>query len=269
MINELLFNVLEGNYDQLSIGDLRTISKHLDLFGLKKDFIKLVDIAEAQDSLAFNLSGDTTARDRINDYLKEQLPSRTEILDRVDNKYFDEPNFKISFRKNFLDNLRKMDALQLCYTVDKIGYYIHKKHGKFYFFGDMQHQVGAYHEINKAITKSFGTTLIFNIFDTKNNTKEKFLNIDYQLIDKDSIVQCLEDTCIRHFYVLEKITEVILNFDESNLKNTTHVINKEIAYFKGIIEEGRLKSSSKGKMQRQSEWQLFIDDYYYLSSEKD
>ena len=138
------------------------MSEHCDLFGLKKEFRKLVDMVSID--YAFELDEETTTRDSITKYLNEHLPSRSELLNKFDDKSIDTTCFKVDFKDNFFSNIRKMDTLQLCYLIDKIGYYMKKKNGGLRFFGDKQHMVGAYHELNKTISKSFGTILSFNFF---------------------------------------------------------------------------------------------------------
>ena len=266
MENKILGKLFDGQYDQLTNDELRTMSNHCDLFGLKKEFAKLVDVALI--NYAFSLSEEASPRDSINKYLKENLPSRSELLNKFDDKSINEQNFKINFKDKFLSNVGKMDTLQLCYLIDKIGYYMKKKNGGLRFFGDKQHMVGAYHELNKTISASFDTVLSFNFFYF--NIKEKFLNVDYSLFNRDNLKLCLEKCCLHHFCLLERISDVILNFDETNLKNTTHVINKDtdFAYFKRIIEEGKVEANKRGGAKNETTWQLYIEDYYYLPGDE-
>ena len=266
MENVILYKLFEGQYDKLTTDELKMISNHCDLFGLKKEFGKLVDAVSI--NYAFSLGEETSPKDSVNKYLKEHLPSRSELLNKFDDKSINEPNFKIDFKERFFSNVRKMDTLQLCYLIDKIGYYMKKKNGGLRFFGDKQHMVGAYHELNKTISNSFDTVLSFNFFYF--NIKEKFLNVDYSVFEKDSLRLCLEKCCLHHFCLLERISDVILNFDENNLKNTTHIINKDndFAYFKKIIIEGKVEANKRGGAKNETTWQLYIEDYYYLPGDE-
>jgi hypothetical protein len=102
------------------------------------------------------------------------------------------------------------------------------------------------HEINGVVSISLGLTLVFEVF--KKGKYKKFLELPYMYINKDKMIETLDNLFVRYFYILKIISDIVLSTEEDQLTGTK--INKEIRdqiteYVK-IIQKERKKSKQSG-----------------------
>lgn len=151
--------------------------------------------------------------------LKEGLPHSFAILSNLDKHSLEEGEIKIDFRENLTKNLKLMNHLQLCTFVDKV--LMVSKESKIRFFRNEEFSL---HEINGVVSKSFGLTLVFEVF--KKGKYKTFLDIPFKHINKARMIEELNTQCVRYLYILKAIADIVLATEESKLSGTK--INKEI-----------------------------------------
>ena len=207
-----LKKILDKDFGAITTEELKAITANEDIFPIsKKDKKVLEKIIE---------DGITEGnKDKMMAVLKEGLPHSFAILSNLDKHSLEEGEIKIDFRENLTKNLKLMNHLQLCTFVDKV--LMVSKESKIRFFRNEEFSL---HEINGAVSKSFGLTLVFEVF--KKGYQKIFSDIPFTHIDKARMIETLNIQCIRYFYILKTIADIVLTTEESKLRGTK--INKEI-----------------------------------------
>ncbi len=168
------------------------------------------------------------------------------ILNNLDSNILVIGTSKVNFRELLLENLYRMNILQLCVFIDKVMLITEKD--KLHFF---RNKVYSLHEINGVISKSFGLSLVFEVF--KPGTYKTFSCINYEQIDKSMMIETIDRNMVRYLYILVNISKTVLTTDE-NLFGTK--INKTIRYdiseYVKVIHESKKKIKETGIKPTQS-----------------
>ena len=212
MINMFLKKLLDRDFDILTLEELKIIIHNNEVFPLKKK-----DLAVLEKLIEKPLADDN--RDNIKEVLREALPSSFAILSNLDKYVIHEGIIDINFREAFVDNLKQMSNLQLCVFIDKL-----LKVGseeKIRFFRNKDY---ALHTINSVVSSSFALPMVFEFF--KPDHPKSFMAIEYNQIDKDKMINTLNNQIVRYLYVVEAISRIVLETNETDLLKTK--INKRI-----------------------------------------
>lgn len=113
MSEMFLIKLLERDFEALTIDEISALISDDEIFALnKKDKKTLEKIIEN------NLLD--TEREKAVKVLKESVPSAMAILNNLDKFGLNKGTIKIDFREALLENLNKMNNLQLCVFIDKM-----------------------------------------------------------------------------------------------------------------------------------------------------
>ena len=251
-----LKKILDKEFESLTVDELKAIIAYDIIFPIsKKDKKTLEKIIE---------DGITDGnRDKMVVVLKEGLPNPFEILSNLDKHDLIEGEIKIEYRKNLIDNLRLMNHLQLGFFIDKV-LRVSKEY-KIRFFRNEEYSL---HEINGVISKSFGLTLVFEVF--KKGEYKTFMEIPFEHTDKSLMIEVLNAQCVRYLYILKIISEVVLATEKDRLTGTK--INKNIreqidGYVK-LIKKERKYVKKTGAVPKQT-WTYSICGLTDISIEDD
>ena len=252
MRDKFLDKLLGKHFDELNVEELKLIINNDNVFSLSKKDKKVLEKIIENNSLISNTN-------KIVSTLQEGLPSLFEVLNNLDKYSINEGTIEINFREALLENLNKMNNLQLCIFVDKI-----LKFGKDERLSFFRNKVYSLHEINSAISKSFNLTLAFEIF--KPGKYKRFLAIDYNKIDKKLLVDTINNQVIHHLYILEIISEVVLTTEEAKIFGTkiNKIIREQICEYVDIIHKERAAIRATGVTSKQT-WTYAVI-YYQLPS---
>lgn len=251
-----LKKILDKEFETLAVDELKAIVTHDTIFQIsKKNKTALEKIIE---------DGITDGnRDKMVTVLKEGLPNSFVILSNLDKHDLVSGEIKIEYRKNLIDNLRLMNHLQLGFFIDKV-LRVSKEY-KIRFFRNEEYSL---HEINGVISKSLGLTLVFEVF--KKGECKTFLDIPFELTDKNLMIETLSTQCVRYLYILKIISEVVLATEKDRLTGTK--INKNIreqidGYVK-LIKNERKYIKKTGAVPKQT-WTYSICGLMDISIEDD
>ena len=242
----LLNKLLEKDYENLTIEELGVLDKYRETFGLGDEFKKLYeDLIKGENNL-----------NKIKEELETKLLPRILILENLSKLEINEPELHVNFRGELINNLRKMDNLRICYFIDKVSYQIRENNIR--FFGVKRQNEISYHMINKVISDSYNLNLVFEIFE-KNN-KNKFLHLDVNKFNKEYMIEVLNKYFTCYLYILEIISDVVLNCDEDELSKKTlaFAITKEIKQYLNVIREDKKLFKVKGNRLFRN-WSYFIE----------
>lgn len=207
-----LKKILDRDFGALTLEELKIITHNNDVFMFKKK-----DLSVLEKLIEKPLIDDN--RNQINELLREALPSSFAILSSLDKHEIHEGPIDISFREAFVDNLKQMSNFQLCVFIDKllkVG-----KEEKIRFFRNKDYSL---HTINSVVSSSFALPMVFEFF--KPDHYKSFMAIEYNQIDKDKMIDTLNNQIVRYTYVVEAISKEVLETAESELLKTK--INKRI-----------------------------------------
>lgn len=242
----LLNKLLEKDYENLTIEELGVLDKYRETFGLGDEFKKLYEgLIKGENNL-----------NKIKEELETKLLPRILILENLSKLEIKEPELNVNFRGELLNNLRKMDNLRICYFIDKVSYQI--KENNIRFFGVKRQNEISYHMINKVISDSYNLNLVFEIFEK--NSKNKFLHLDVNKFNKEYMIEVLNKYFTCYLYILEIISDVVLNCDEDELSKKTlaFAITKEIKQYLNVIREDKKLFKVKGNRLFRN-WSYFIE----------
>lgn len=240
MCEMFLKKIINKNFETLTTDDLKVIINHDNIFSIsKKDKRTLEKIIESG-----NLESN---KDRLVAVLNEALPNAFVILSNLDKCGILESGIEIDFRKNLIENLKQMNHLQLCIFIDKV--LMVSNEFKIRFFRNEEYSL---HEINGVISKSLGLTLVFEVF--QKGKYKTFLNIPFTRIDKDLMVEVLNNQIIRYLYILKIISEIVLVTEENKLSGTkiNKTIREQIKDYVEIIKKEREKVRKTGVVPKQT-----------------
>ena len=242
----LLNKLLEKDYENLTIEELGVLDKYKETFGLGDEFKKLYeDLIKGENNL-----------NKIKEELETKLLPRILILENLSKLEINEPELHVNFRGELINNLRKMDNLRICYFIDKVSYQI--KENNIRFFGVKRQNEISYHMINKVISDSYNLNLVFEIFEK--NSKNKFLHLDVNKFNKEYMIEVLNKYFTCYLYILEIISDVVLNCEEDELSKKTlaFAITKEIKQYLNVIREDKKLFKVKGNRLFRN-WSYFIE----------
>ena len=256
MINMFLKKLLDRDFDDLTLEELKIIIHNNDVFALKKK-----DIAILEKLIEKPLTDDN--RDNIREVLREALPSPFAILSSLDKYEIHEGTIEINFREAFVDNLKHMSNLQLCVFIDKL-----LKVGmeeKIRFFRNKDYSL---HAINSVVSSSFALPMVFEFF--KPDHPKSFMAIEYNQIDEDKMINTLNNQIVRYLYVVAAISRIVLETEETELLKTK--INKriqtEIIDYVDIIKKEKKAIRSTGIAPRQT-WTYTLCNMLDITIEED
>lgn len=207
-----LKKILDKDFEKLTTEELQVIITHEEVFPIRKKYKK-----ELEEIIEEGITEDN--KDKMVATLKESLPHPFAILASLDTCSLEEGEIKIDFRENLTENLKLMNHLRLCIFIDKL--LMVSKESKIRFFRNEEFSL---HEINGAVSKSFGLTLVFEVF--KKGYQKIFLDLPFTHFDKARMIEALNTQCVRYFYILKTIADIVLATEENKLRGTK--INKEI-----------------------------------------
>ena len=256
MINMFLKKILDKDFDALTLEELKTIIHNNDVFALKKkDLVILEKLIEK------HLTDDN--RHKLNETLREALPSSFAILSNLDKYEIHEGTIDINFRETFVSNLKQMSNFQLCVFIDKL--LKAGKEEKIRFFRNKDYSL---HAINSVVSSSFALPMVFEFF--KPGYPKSFMAIEYNQIDKDKMINTLNNQIVRYLYVVEAISRVVLETEETELLKTK--INKRIQAavidYVDIIKKEKKVVRSTGIAPRQT-WTYTLCNILDITVEED
>ena len=234
MSEMFLKKILGKDFGELNIEELKVITSYDSVFSMSKKDIKVIDKIIQDGDLDSN-------KDLVTTTLKEGLPNSYEILSRLDNHPIRESTIQIDFRSDLHHNLSKMNHIQLCTFIEKV--LMMSDEFNIRFFRNEEYSL---HEINGVVSISLGLTLVFEVF--QKGKYKKFLDLPYKYINKDKMIETLDNLFVRYFYILKIISDIVLSTEEDKLTGTK--INKEtrdqITEYVKIIQKERKKSKQSG-----------------------
>lgn len=230
----IIEKIIHKDFGALTAEELKAIINNDDIFLLskndKKILKKFIDNHNAEEN-----------KDKLNTILKEGLPNGFVILSNLDKYSIDEEGIRINFKESFENNLNRMNILQLCIFLDKLLMICDEF--KIRFFRNEEFSL---HVINSVVSQSLGLNLAFEIF--KPGKYKTFKNINYTWVNKERMAEAIRDQVVRYYYILEIISEIILDTEEENLFKTK--INKRIREqtkdYIAIIKKERDKARKTG-----------------------
>jgi hypothetical protein len=256
MINMFLKKLLDRDFDALTLEELKIIIHNNDVFALKKK-----DLAILEKLIEKPLTDDNS--DKIKEVLRESLPSSFAILSNLDKCEIHEGTIDINFREAFVSNLKQMNNFQLCVFIDKllkVG-----KEERIRFFKSKDYSL---HMINSVVSSSFELPMVFEFF--KPDHPKSFRAIEYDQIDKDKMINTLNNQIVRYLYVVEAISRIVLETAETELLKTK--INKriqtEIIDYVDIIKKEKKAVRATGIAPRQT-WTYTLCNILDITAEED
>ena len=251
-----LKKLIKKEFSNLTTEELRLIVNNTEIFPLTNKDIKALEKIINGDSLEEN-------KDKVAFILQEGLPSAFVILSNLDKQGVKEGPLEIDFRKALVNNLNKMNNLQLCIFVDKLLKI--SKEEKLRFFKNKDFSL---HEINGVISKSLGLSLVFEIF--KQGKAKVFTNIDYNKIDKKLMVETINNQVVRYLYILEIISNVVLATDEDKIFGTkiNKTIRERAEEYTEIIRKEKSAIKATGVEPKQS-WTFTLCNMTNITVEED
>lgn len=251
-----LKKIIDKEFESLTVEELKVIVTYDSVFPISKTDKKALEKI-IEDGIT------ESNKDKMVAVLKEGLPNSFAILSNLDKHDIIDGEIKIEFRKNLIENLKLMNHLQLGIFIDKV--LMMSKEFKIRFFRNEEYSL---HEINGVISKSFGLTLVFEVF--KKGEYKTFMEIPFEHTDKNLMIEVLNAQCVRYLYILKIISEVVLTTEKDKLKGTK--INKNIreqidGYVK-LIKKERKYVKKTGAVPKQT-WTYSICGLTDISIEDD
>ena len=197
-----LKKIIDKEFESLTVEELKVIVTYDSVFPISKTDKKALERI-IEDGIT------ESNKDKMVTVLKEGLPNSFAILSNLDKHDIIDGEIKIEFRKNLIENLKLMNHLQLGTFIDKV--LMVSKEFKIRFFRNEEYSL---HEINGVISKSFGLTLVFEVF--KKGEYKTFREIPFEHTDKNLMIEVLNAQCVRYLYILKIISEVVLVTEKDN-----------------------------------------------------
>ena len=240
MSKMFLDKLINKKYVALTTDELKVIISNSAVFSLNKTDTKALAKIVERDRVEAD-------RDKVVSVLQKGLPSTFVLLSNLDKHAIKEETIELSFREDLLDNLNKMNHLQICVFIDKVLKV--SKEEKIRFFRNKDYSL---HAINSVISRSLGLSLVFEIF--KPGKAKNFKAIDYTRIDKAQMIEEIDNQVVRYLYVLAKIAEVVLNTEEEKLLGTkiNKTINEQISVYLEIIKKEKSAVRATGVAPKQT-----------------
>lgn len=240
MSKVFLKKIIGRELSDLTAEELKVIINNNSIFQLNKKDTKVLEKILNSNTLDEN-------RDEVTLIVEDGLPSTFVILNNLDKCGIKEGGIEINFREALISNLRRMNNLQLCVFIDKV-----LKCGKEEKLRFFRHRDYSLHEINSVISRSLGLTLVFEIF--KAGKAKNFKAIDYNRIDKEQMIEVLDEQFARYLYILEIISEIVLFAGEASLLKTkiNKVIKERIKDYLVIIYKEKSAVRATGVAPRQT-----------------
>lgn len=235
-----LKKIIDRAFSDLTGEELKVIINNNLIFQLNKKDTKALEKIFDSNTLDEN-------KDKVALILQDGLPSTFVILNNLDKHGIKECSIEINFREALISNLDRMNNLQLCVFIDKVlkvG-----KEEKLRFFRNKDYSL---HEVNGVVSKSLGLTLVFEIF--KAGKAKNFKVIDYNKINKEQMIEVLNEQVARYLYILEIISEVVLTTEEANLLKTkiNQVIKERTVDYLAIIHKEKAAVRATGVVPKQT-----------------
>ena len=251
-----LRKIIDKDFEALTVDEVKVILTQDNIFSISKKDKKVLEKFIEENSFEIN-------KDKVSYILKDGLPNSFAILSALDKHSIVEDGIKIDFRKDLMENLKKMNHQQLGIFIDKV--LMISDESKIRFFRNEEYSL---HEINGVISKSLGLTLVFGVF--QKGKYKSFSDIPFSLVDKDLMIETLNVQLVRYLYILKIISEVVLSTEESKLKGTkiNKNIREQITEYVRIIKKEREKVRKTGAAPKQV-WTYSICGLTDISVEDD
>ena len=240
MSEMFLKKIIDKDFELITVDELKVIVAHDNIFSIsKKDKKTLEKILEDG-----NID---TNKDKVASILKEGLPNSFAILSKLDKYNLLDSRIKIDFRKNLIENLKQMDHLRICVFIDKV--LMVSDESRIRFFRNEDYSL---HEINSVISKALGLTLVFEIF--QKGKYKVFKNIPFDRIDKNLMIEVLNNHLVRYLYILKIISDIVLATEETKLSGTkiNKMIREQIQEYVKIIKKERATVKKTGAVPKQT-----------------
>lgn len=251
-----LRKIIDKDFGALTLDEVKVIIVQDNVFSISKKDKKALEKLIEENSFETN-------KDKVVSILKEGLPSSFAILSSLDKYSVLKDGIQIDFRKNLIENLNQMNHLQLGIFIDKV--LMVSDESKIRFFRNEEYSL---HEINGVISKSFGLTLVFEVF--QKGKYKLFLDIPFSLVDKYLMIEALNLHLVRYLYILKIISEAVLATEESKLTGTkiNKTIREQISDYVKIIKKERVTVRKTGAVPKQT-WTYSICGLTDISIEDD
>ncbi len=238
-MKNILQKMRKKEFENFTLEELKLIINNENIFSLRKIDKKALEKLIEKNNIDEN-------KDKITAILQEALPPAMTILNNLDSNPVAIGAEKVNFREMLLADLNQMSILQLCIFLDKVMMISDEK--KLNFF---RNRVYSLHEINGAISKSLGLSLVFEVF--KPGTYKTFRCIDYTKIDKTLMIEAIDRNAVRYLYILVNISKTVLTTEE-NLFGTkiNKTIRDDISEYVKVIHESKKKIKETGIKPTQS-----------------
>ena len=256
MSKEFFKKIIDRDFSNLTIDELRAIIASNSVFELNKKNTKALEKIVESNTLATN-------KDKVSSILQEGLPATIIILSNLDKYEINVGSIDIGLRRALLNSLNLMNNLQLCIFIDKVLKFGKEEKIKFFKHRDL-----SLHEINGVISKALGLTLVFEVF--KVGKPKNFKAIDYNKIDKVLMIETLNKQFTRHLYVLGVIAEAVLGTEEVNLLKTkiNKVIKEGIADYLTIVHKEN-KAVRETGIEPKKTWTYTLCNAFTITVEDD
>ena len=251
-----LKKIIDKEFKSLTVEELKVIVTYDSVFPMSKTDKKALEKI-IEDGIT------DSNKDKMVAVLKEGLPNSFVILSNLDKHDIIDGEINIEFRKNLIENLKLMNHLQLGIFIDKV--LMISDESKIRFFRNEEYSL---HEINGAISRSLGLTLVFEVF--KKRDYKTFLDIPFEHTDKNLMIEVLNTQCVRYLYILKIISEVVLATEKDRLTGTkiNKSIRDQIAGYVKLIKKERKYVKKTGAVPKQT-WTYSICGLTDISIEDD
>ena len=229
-----LKKLITREFADLTVDELRLIVNNGEVFPLTKKDTKTLEKIIADNTIEDN-------KEKVAKVLQKGLPTTFWILSNLDKQGVKEDTIEINFREALLSKLHQMTNLQLCIFIDKVLKF--GKEEKLRFFRNKDFSL---HEINGVVSRSLGLKLVFEIF--KAGKAKGFTAINYNQINKDMMIEVINNHAVRYLYILEKIAKVVLATDEANIFGTkiNKMIKEQIMDFVLVVKKEKAAVRATG-----------------------
>jgi len=246
MQRQLIEKIINKKFNAIDEDELKIIINNGNIFKLSKRDIKTI-----KKTVENNTERD---KEKLGEVLKEILPNTFEILSQLDKHSISEQGLEINYRGSLIENLNKMSNLQLSIFIDKVLMVSDDNEIRFFRKEDY-----ALHAINSVVSRSFGLSLVFEIF--KHGKYKTFKGIDYERIDKQEMIKAINEQAVRYLYILEIISAIVSDTDENKLGGTkiNKIIKEQTEQYINIIKKERAAVKRTGTKAKKS-WSYTINN---------
>lgn len=240
-MSEIFFKkIIDRDFELITGEELKVIIAHDNIFPISKKDKKTLEKIVEDGGLDIN-------KDKMVSVLKEAFPNSFAILSNFDKYNLLDSEIKIDFRENLINNLKQMDHLRICVFIDKVLMMSDEFGIRFFRKEDY-----SLHEINGVISKALGLTLVFEIF--QKGKYKVFANIPFDRIDKNLMIEVLNNQLVRYLYILKIISDIVLVTEETKLSGTkiNKMIREQIKEYVKIIKKERGTVKKAGAVPKQT-----------------